>query len=186
MTIEKKKLYSYTEVTTSGLADKIPTLQGGVNKATTLQKIYNLFKNSFDSVYTTASAVATQISTALSGYATTTVLVSGLSTKQDIQNIDQVPIDASANTVLSSTNCILSISNIPVGTGNKEIKMRLNPLFWEGIEFISCTLNYKGFDVNLRSWAIYDDGTGNLFLSLYINVHSNPTEPVLIAINKIN
>ena len=121
MTIEKKKLYSYTGVTTSELADKIPTLQGGVNKVTTLQKIYNLFKNSFDSVYTTANAVATQISNALNGYATEGFVNSGLSTKLDLQSSEIVNIDVSANPLLSLTNCILSITDI--GTGNKEVKI---------------------------------------------------------------
>lgn len=66
-----KKLYSYDEVSTSGLTDKVPTLQSAANKVTTLQKIYNLFKTSFDTVYTTTAAVATQITTALGPYATT-------------------------------------------------------------------------------------------------------------------
>lgn len=189
MTIEKKKLYSYTEVTTSALADKIPTLQGGVNKVTTLQKIYNLFKNSFDSVYTTTSAVATQISNALTGYATQTFATSAANTaasarilKQDIQIFD---IDASGINELPLASCVLSITNITGGTGNKEIKIGLDSGVWANGDIVSLIVLYKGFDVNLRSSSIYEE-LGVLYLSLYINVHSSPTEPVLIAINKIN
>ena len=185
MTIEKKKLYSYTEVTTSSLADKIPTLQGGVNKVTTLQKIYNLFKNSFDSVYTTANAVATQISNALNGYATVTFVNDGLASKLDLQSAEIANIDASANTLLSLTNCILSVTNIPSGTGNKEVKIRLSDLVYEGLELLTLNVIYKGFDVELKSYSIYVD-TDILYLSIYLNVHANVTEPVLISLNKIN
>ena len=187
MTIEKKKLYSYTGVTTSELADKIPTLQGGVNKVTTLQKIYNLFKNSFDSVYTTANAVATQISNALNGYATEGFVNSGLSTKLDLQSSEIVNIDAnvSANPLLSLTNCILSITDIPSGTGNKEVKIILSDLVYEGLELLTLNVIYKGFNVELKSYSIYV-GTDILYLSIYLNVHANVTEPVLISLNKIN
>ena len=185
MTIEKKKLYSYTEVTTSELADKVPTLQGGVNKVTTLQKIYNLLKNSFDSVYTTASAVASQISNALNGYATEGFVYSILSTKLDLQSAEIANIDASANTLLSLTNCILSVTNIPSGTGNKEVKMRLNESEYEGLEILMLNVIYKGFDVELKSYSIYVD-SDILYLSIYLNVHANVTEPVLISLNKIN
>lgn len=206
MTIEKKKLYSYTEVTTSELADKVPTLQGGVNKVTTLQKIYNLFKNSFDSVYTTASAVASQISNALNGYATEVFVNSLLSaqisnaltgyategfvnsvllTKLDLQSSEIVKIDASENTELSLTNCILSVTNIPSGTGNKEVKIILSDLVYDGLELLTLNVIYKGFDVELKSYSIYD-GIDFLYLSIYLNVHANVTEPVLISLNKIN
>lgn len=185
MTIEKKKLYSYTEVTTSGLADKVPTLQGGVNKVTTLQKIYNLLKNSFDSVYTTASAVASQISNALNGYATEGFVNLGLSTKLDLQSGVIVNIDASANTLLHLTNCILSVTNIPSGTGNKEVKIKLSDPPYEGLELLTLNVIYKGFDVELKSYSIYFDPY-ILYLSIYLNVHANVTEPVLISLKKIN
>jgi hypothetical protein len=71
MTIIKKKLYEdFDQVAANQLTDEVPVKQT-TNKVTTLQKIYNLFKTSFDAVYTTTAAVAAQITTALSPYATT-------------------------------------------------------------------------------------------------------------------
>ena len=173
MTIEKKKLYSYTEVTTSELADKVPTLQGGVNKVTTLQKIYNLFKNSFDSVYTTESFA-------------TNAAAAAAATRIPKQSTGLVDVDASAGFMeLSLTNCILSITDIPSGTGNKEVKIRLSDLVYDGLELLTLNVIYKGFDVELKSYSIYVD-TDILYLSIYLNVHANVTEPVLISLNKIN
>jgi len=168
MTIEKKKLYSYTEVTTSALADKIPTLQGGVNKVTTLQKIYNLFKISFDNVY-----------------ATQTFATNAANTRVLKQSTEIVPIDGTETNDLSMGNCILSISNIPSGTGNKTITIRVTEDALTIEDIISTSLIYRGFDVNLRSWVIREAG-GETLLELFINVHSSPTEPILIAINKVN
>ena len=199
MTATKKLFTDYTEVTTNVFTDQVPVLQSG-NKKTTLQKIYNLFKLSFDNVYTTASAVSTQITSALSTYATQTFATNAATTalsnantytneqvalRQLKQSTSTVDINASGVDELGVYNCILSITNIPGSSGNKEIKMRLDANVFDGNEIMLCNVIYKGFDVNLRSWAIYFDA-GSLFLSLFINVHSRPTEPVLIAINKIN
>ena len=173
MTIEKKKLYSYEEVTTSLLADKIPTLQGGVNKVTTLQKIYNLFKNSFDSVYTTASFA-------------TNAAAAAAATRIPKQSTELVEVDLLAGLKeLTPTSCILSIVKIPGGTGNKEIKLRLDTENWSVLDIVSAISLYKGFDLNIRSCAIYEE-TEIVYLSIYINVHAGLTEPVLIALNKIN
>lgn len=60
------------EVVTPTLTDKAVTIQAGKVKNSLLSTIYNLFKTSFDSVYTTTSAVALQIANALTGYATET------------------------------------------------------------------------------------------------------------------
>ena len=201
MTIEKKKLYGFDEVTTSGLTDKLPTLQGGTNKVTTLQKVYNLFKTLFDSVYTTTSAVATQISNALTNYATQTFASNvateayndsilytnqAVETRQEKQSIKEVPIDASSRTnEINVGNCVLSITNIPGGTGNKTITVKIVDGALSVGDVISTSLMYRGFDVNLRSWILRDVG-GEVILEFFINVHSSPTEPVLIAINKIN
>lgn len=203
MTALKKIFTGYTEVTTSNLIDELPTLQGGVNKKTTLQKVYNLFKTSFDTVYTTTSAVATQISNALTNYATqiyasnaantaaSSALISAnsytdsaVSTKQDKQALSIVDIDAQSNPELSEQNCILAISNIPSGTGEREIKIRLGGDFTV-TDWVSLNVRYKGQDINVRSWDIYTQST-DLYLSIYINVHNKLLQPVQIALNKIN
>lgn len=200
MTATKKQFTDYTEVTNNEFTDQVPVLQT-VNKVTTLQKVYNLFKKSFDNVYTTTSAVANQISSALTNYATQTFAIDAANEsldnakqytndavvlKQDKQSIDVFDIDASSGaSAINVSSCILSITNIPSGTGNKTITIKVAEFALTVKDIISTSLIYGGFDVNLRSWAIFDVG-GDIFLRLYINVHSSPTEPVLIAINKIN
>lgn len=154
-----KKLYSgYTEVTNNQLTDQVPILQNG-NKKTTLQKVYSLFKTSFDEVYATAASV---------------------DEKQDKQSTSVIGINAQGGSTLVSANCILSISNIPSGTGNKQITINTGGFLNDG-DFLQLTVKYNGFDVNLRSYTI-ENGT----LKLFINVHSSPTEPVIISMNKIN
>ena len=179
-----KKLYSdYEAVESNELTDEVPILQT-INKVTTLQKIYNLFKTSFDSVYTTASAVASQISNALIDYATQSFVNSGLSTKQNKQSIEIVEVDASGLAEIETSNCILSIINIPGGAGNKTISIDCTGVL-EPTDTIIPQVIYRGFDVNLRSYVIRSLG-GSISLELFINVHSSPTGPVLISINKTN
>jgi hypothetical protein len=86
---------------------------------------------------------------------------------------------------LSLTNCILSITDIPSGTGNKEVRIRLSDPAYEGLELLTLNVIYKGFDVELKSYSIYVD-SDMLYLSIYLNVHANVTGPVLISLNKIN
>lgn len=167
MTATKKLFTDYTEVTTNEFTDQVPVLQSG-NKKTTLQKIYNLFKTAFDEVY-----------------ATETFATSAANTRIPKQSIAQVEINASEISDLSVSSCILSISNIPSGTGNKTITIRVLDEALTTEDVISTSVIYRGFDVNLRSWVLRDVG-GEIILELFINVHSSPTEPVLIAINKIN
>lgn len=193
---ENKTILELNEVTANASGDVFVVVQNGVTQKTTLSKI----KTFFDAIYTTSSAVASQISSALTNYATQTFANNAANTAQSNantytnqqvalrqlkQSTSTVDINASGVDELGVYNCILSITNIPGSSGNKEIKMRLDANVFDGNEIMLCNVIYKGFDVNLRSWAIYLDG-GSLFLSLYINAHSSPTEPVLIAINKIN
>lgn len=179
-----KKLYSdYEEVESNQLTDKVPVLQV-TNKVTTLQKVYNLFKNSFDSVYTTSSAVANQINSALSGYATQLYVNNGLATKQVKQSVEVVEIDGSITSTLEISNCILSISNIPSGSGNRTITIDCSDVL-TAEDTLSLQVIYRGHDVNLRSYVIRTVGE-TVVLELFINIHSTPTEPVLISINKTN
>lgn len=192
---ENKTILELNEVTANASGDVFPLVQSGVTQKTTLSKI----KTFFDSIYTTTSAVATQISNALSSYATQTYANSAASTaqsnaiasangytdtevatKQPKQATNVVSINAQGSPALTSTNCILSIFNIPGGTGNKQITINAAGYLTDG-DFVQLTVKYKGFDVNLRSYNI-EGGS----LHIYLNVHSSPTEPVIISMNKIN
>lgn len=183
MTATKKLFTDYTEVTTNEFTDQVPVLQTG-NEKTTLQKIYNLFKTAFDNVYATQSFATNAANDAENNakqYTNDAVVL-----KQDKQSIEVFNIDASSGaSAINVSSCVLSITNIPSGTGNKRITIKINDGALSLRDVISTSLIYDGFDVNLRSWAIVDVG-GDILLKLYINVHSSPTEPVLIAINKIN
>ncbi len=192
---ENKTILELNEVTANASGDVFPLVQSGVTQKTTLSKI----KTFFDSIYTTTSAVATQISNALSSYATQTYANSAASTaqsnaiasangytdtqvatKQPKQSTDVVSINAQGSPSLTSANCILSIFNIPSGTGNKQITINAAGYLTDG-DFVQLAVKYKGFDVNLRSYNI-EGGS----LHIYLNVHSSPTEPVIISMNKIN
>ena len=192
---ENKTILELNEVTANASGDVFPLVQSGVTQKTTLSKI----KTFFDSIYTTTSAVATQISNALSSYATQTYANSAASTaqsnaiasangytdtqvatKQPKQSTNVVSINAQGSPSLTSANCILSIFNIPSGTGNKQITINAAGYLTDG-DFVQLAVKYKGFDVNLRSYNI-EGGS----LHIYLNVHSSPTEPVIISMNKIN
>ena len=180
---ENKTILELNEVTANASGDVFPLVQGGVTQKTTLSKI----KTFFDSIYTTTSAVASQISAALTGYATTTQLNAGLASKQNKQSLTVTNINADPNqptSTLTSENCILSITNIPSGTGNKTITIECSGVLLPE-DLLSFTVKYAGYSVNLRSYSIIGD-ENICFLSLYLNIHSNPTEPVIISMNKIN
>lgn len=66
----QKKQLAVVETVIPTLSDKAVTIQSGTVRTSLYSAIYNLFKTGYDAVYTTASAVAIQISNALSGYAT--------------------------------------------------------------------------------------------------------------------
>ena len=194
---ENKTILELNELTANASGDVFVVVQNGVTQKTTLSKI----KTFFDAIYTTTSAVATQISSALTSYATQTFAIDAANEsldnakqytndavilKQDKQSIEVFNINASSGaSAINVSSCILSITNIPSGTGNKTITIKVNDGALSLGDIISTSLIYDGFDVNLRSWAIVDVG-GGILLKLYINVHSSPTEPVLIAINKMN
>lgn len=179
---ENKTILELNEVTANASGDTFVVVQGGVTQKTTLSKI----KAFFDSIYTTTSAVATQISSALTNYATQTFATNAANTRILKQSTEEIAIDASVSTnEISVSNCVLSVSNIPSGTGNKTITIKVLDEALVVGDVISTSLIYRGFDVNLRSWVIRE-AAGETLLELFINVHSSPTEPILIAINKIN
>ena len=173
---ENKKISELSLVTSNASGDIFPLVQNGVTQRTTLSKISTYL----GTIFTTTSAVASQITAALVPYATT----ASLDTKQGKQSIEEINIDASTISTLDFNNCILSITNLP-NNGNKEIKIRIDSEALVVSDTLNVSLIYKGFDINLRSYAIYEE-TGTAYLSIYVNVNSNPTEPVLISINKSN
>lgn len=166
---ENKTILELNEVTANASGDTFVVVQGGVTQKTTMSKIFDYLSNAFN----------------VSNYYTKQQTDGLVSVKLDKQLIDTVDIDASVTTNLDNSNCILSITNISSGTGNKTIRMKVLNEVLTDKDIISTSLIYNGFDVNLRSWVIRESG-GDTLLELFINVHSSPTEPVLIAINKIN
>lgn len=166
---ENKTILELNEVTANASGDTFVVVQGGVTQKTTMSKIFNYLSNAFN----------------IANYYTKTQTDNLLATKIDKQSTETVAIDATETSDLSVSNCVLSISNIPSGTGNKTISIRVLEDALTTEDIISTSLIYRGFDVNLRSWVIREAG-GETLLELFINVHSNPTEPILIAINKIN
>ena len=181
---ENKTISELPEVIANATGDMFPIVQNGITQKTTLSKI----KTFFDAIYTTTSAVASQISAALTGYATTTQLNAGLASKQNKQAVTVVNINAQTIPTINSFNCILSITNLPSGTGNKTIQFKLLPeLGLDPSDFLAFTVKYGGHDVNLRAYSIeFDTIDDNILVSLYLNLHSHPTEPVIISMNKIN
>ena len=119
---ENKKISELSLVTSNASGDIFPLVQNGVTQRTTLSKISTYL----GTIFTTTSAVASQITAALVPYATTASLV----TKQGKQSIVEINIDASTTSTLDFNNCILSITNLP-NNGNKEIKIR-DPFYTTG------------------------------------------------------
>ncbi|MFM2204464.1 MAG: hypothetical protein RLZZ605_1428 [Bacteroidota bacterium] len=99
-----------TAMTTPVDADRMIIVDNSVSlaKKITWANIKATLKTYFDSIYTTTSAVATQITTALSSYATTSSLTSGLATKQD--------------TLVSGTNIKTVNSTSLLGSGNVSVE----------------------------------------------------------------
>ena len=168
----QRKELALVDSATASLPDKALFIINNKVRSTAWQNIYNLFKQGYDTLYATTAQLA--------NYITVTQLNAGLATKQDKQSLTIVNINAQGLSALTSANCILSITNISSGTGNKQINIDGNG-FIQDNDFLELTVKYKGFDVNLRSYSI-ESG----ILQLFLNVHSNPTEPVIISMNKIN
>lgn len=166
---ENKTILELNEVTANASGDTFVVVQGGVTQKTTMSKIFDYLSNAFN----------------VANYYTKSQTDTLLDTKITKQSTEQVAIDATETSDLSVNNCILAISNIPSGTGNKTITIRVLEDALTIEDIIAVSVIYRGFDVNLRSWVIRE-AAGETLLELFINVHSSPTEPVLIAINKIN
>lgn len=201
----QKKQLAVVETVIPTLSDKVVTIQSGTVKTSLYSAIYNLFKTGYDTMYTTASAVATQISNALLGYATETyvdnaannaesnaILSSNgytdnaIQTKINKQNVSfLINVDASTVTDINSSNCILVISNFTSGTGDKLVRLKIKDEVLMLGDAVITSLSYNGFDVSIKAWSITDD-LGIVYLDLYFNVHSTPLQPIFVYLNKIN
>lgn len=166
--MSNKKISELDLVTSNASGDQFVLVQNGETMRTTMSKIYDYLASAFNvaNYYTKPQADAL--------YAT----------KQDKQSIEQVEIDGQATSVLTSDNCILSITNMPSGSGNKTITIDCTDVLTVE-DTLTLQVIYRGYDVNLRSYFIRQVGE-DVRLELFLNLHSNPSEPVLISLQKTN
>lgn len=166
--MSNKKISELDLVTSNASGDQFAVVQNGETMRTTMSKIYDYLANAFN----------------VANYYTKPQTDVLLNTKQDIQSIVPVDVDAQATSILDSDNCILSISNFAGGSGNVTIKMDCTGVLTTD-DTLSLQVIYRGYDVNLRSYYIREVGA-TVQLELFLNLHSNPTEPVLISLQKTN
>lgn len=187
----QRKELALVDSSTTSLTDKALFIINNKVRSTVWSNIYNLFKQGYDTLYATtaqlanyatqtyannaASTAQSNAITSANGYTDTQV-----ATKQTKQSTNIISINAQGSSTLVSANCILSIFNIPGGTGNKQITINTGGFINDG-DFLQFTVKYNGFDINLRSYFI-ESGT----LKLFINVHNTPAEPIIISMNKTN
>lgn len=166
--MSNKKISELDLVTSNASGDQFVLVQNGETMRTTMSKIYDYLAATFNvaNYYTKPEADAL------------------LATKQDKQSIEQVEIDAQEVSALTSDNCILAISNFASGSGNATITIDCSDVL-TAEDTLSLQVIYRGHDVNLRSYFIRQVGEG-VELELFVNLHSNPTEPVLISLQKTN
>lgn len=146
---------------TPTLTDKAIVSQTNTVKASTFQSIYNLFKTGYDTVYTTTSAVAAQITAALVNYVTNSSLASTLS-----------------NYVTNSTfyNGIVTIPQIAhvTITDNEVQQLSINPIqivdtpgLGKAIQVTSCSVKFTNsalgqFISGLQLQLQVGSGIGNI------------------------
>jgi len=187
----QRKELALVDTVAPTLNDTVVTIQSNKVKRSLYSAIYNLFKQGYDTVYVTTVQLANYATQTFATNAANTAQNNAIAsangytdtevaTKQPKQSTNVIGINAQGGSTLSSANCILSISNISSGTGNKEISINTGGFINDG-DFLQLTIKYNGFDVNLRSYTIQSG-----VLKLFINVHSNPAEPVIISMNKIS
>jgi hypothetical protein len=75
-----EKITDMTSASTFNDADVFPLVQGGTNKKGAWSLFKSVLKTYFDTIYTTTAAVASQITTALSGYLTAATAASTYAT----------------------------------------------------------------------------------------------------------
>lgn len=124
-------LYSYDEVTTNGLTDKVPVLQSNANKVTTLQKIRDLFANYF--------AVAESVATALGLKANTSDVNAALALKVDkvagkglIGAYAEGNTDTNTSEVTINATGGIAVFTISIGAGSVRPLVIINSNFAEG------------------------------------------------------
>lgn len=159
---QRTQLATVSTVTPS-LTDKAIVSQNNTVRASTFQSIYNLFKAGYDTVYTTTSAVAAQITAALTNYVTNSSLASILSgyvtTTQLSTALTTVPQVA---TVTVYNYDVPKLNSIPV-------QVIPAPGFGKAIQVLSCVVNFNNtqsdnYDTNTQLQLI--DGTSNAAIAL--------------------
>lgn len=133
---QRTQLATVSTVTPS-LTDKAIVSQTNTVKASTFQSIYNLFKTGYDTVYTTTSAVAAQITAALTNYVTNSSLASTLTgyvtSSQLSTTLTTLPQVASVtinNPSVAMLNTI-PVQIVPAQGANKAIQV------------LSCVVNFE-------------------------------------------
>lgn len=145
----------------------------------TALNLYNYLKGKFDSVYTTTSAVATQITTALSGYATqtyvnsqgflTTITSSQIGTALGFTPYKYVTT-SQTNVVNTTLETIIATATIPGGTFNANDVMKLLFKTTKTVTTTNATIRIKINTSNTLSGAVqiatYTFTTANLYAKL--------------------
>ena len=145
----------------------------------TALNLYNYLKGKFDSVYTTTSAVATQITTALSGYATqsyvnsqgflTTITSSQVGTALGFTPYKYINT-TQTNVVNTTSETIISTATIPGGTFNSNDVMKLLFKTTKTVTTTNATIRIKINTSNTLSGAVqiatYTFTSANLYTKL--------------------
>jgi hypothetical protein len=166
--MSNKKISELELVASNASGDQFVLVQNGETMRTTMSKIYDYLASAFN----------------VSNYYTKPQADVLLATKQDKQSLEQIEINAQEISALSVDNCILAISNFASGSGNATITIDCTDAL-SSVDTLSLQVIYRGYDVNLRSYFIREVGD-SVQLELFLNLHSNPDEPVLISLQKTN
>lgn len=148
---QRTQLATVASVTPT-LTDKAIVSQNNTVKTSTFQAIYNLFKTGYDTVYTTTSAVAAQITAALVNYVTNSSLASTLS-----NYVTNSQLSTTLTTLPQVANVTINNPLIPTLNSNP-YQVIPSPGAGKAIQVLSCVVNFD----NIQS----DDYQSNLQLQL--------------------
>jgi len=148
---DNSRILDLPPVTANASGDVFPLVQNGVTQKTTLSKI----KTFFDGIYTTTSAVAAQISSALTNYvtnsslastltnyATTTALSNGLALKQNEYDLGNAETGTNLVTI-SELSGVATFTDILQKKTSAYYEIE-NALVVNGVTKVEYGLNYTG------------------------------------------
>lgn len=155
---QRTQLATVASVTPT-LTDKAIVSQNNTVKTSTFQAIYNLFKTGYDTVYTTTSAVAAQITAALVNYVTNSSLASTLS-----NYVTNSQLSTTLTTLPQVANVTINNALIPTLNSNP-YQVIPSPGAGKAIQVLSCVVNFDNiqsddYQSNLQLQLI-DGGSGN-------------------------